>query len=475
MNETTRKKINIDFIIIDLLCLILSFFLSYYLRHHNILFFSPELYINMLLIIIATQLITVLAINPFKDVIKRNRYDELKATFLLDIILSVASIVYLFIVKNSNEYSRITLFLTYVIYFFSSYLTRLLWKRHIRKKIKSAINSGNKPLLVICKSVDVKNIVNTISKNNYDYYYIRGLCLVDNDAVGEKIGGCSVVTNVKDVLNYVSTNWIDDILIATDYRKLPSDVIDGLKVTGIPIHIILDDISVFEDKKQSIGVLGGYNVITARVNETNLLQSAIKRIIDILGGLVGCLLTIILTIIIGPIIYIKSPGNIFYVSKRVGKNGKVFNFYKFRSMVINADELKSKYLKDNRIKSGMMFKLDNDPRIIPGIGQFIRKTSLDEFPQFFNVLKGEMSIVGTRPPTLDEWNKYSPSYRFRLSIKPGITGLWQVSGRSNITDFDEVVKLDSYYINNRSFWLDLSIIFKTVGMIFKRKNDREAL
>ena len=131
-------------------------------------------------------------------------------------------------------------------------------------------------------------------------------------------------------------------------------------------------------------------------------------------------------------------------------------------MVVNADNLKKNLTKDNKIKDGMMFKVENDPRIISGVGSFIRRTSLDEFPQFFNVLKGEMSLVGTRPPTLDEWNKYSPYYRSRLTIKPGITGLWQISGRSNIVDFDEVVKLDNEYINNWSNWLDIKILFATI-------------
>ena len=111
----------------------------------------------------------------------------------------------------------------------------------------------------------------------------------------------------------------------------------------------------------------------------------------------------------------------------------------------------------------MMFKMDDDPRIIKGIGYFIRKTSIDEFPQFLNVLKGDMSMVGTRPPTLDEWEKYSPRHRIRMATKPGLTGMWQVSGRSNITDFDEVVRLDEKYIREWSFGLDIRIIFKTIG------------
>ena len=130
---------------------------------------------------------------------------------------------------------------------------------------------------------------------------------------------------------------------------------------------------------------------------------------------------------------------------------------------MDAEERKKELMKQNKVKDGMMFKMDDDPRIIKGIGHFIRKTSIDEFPQFWNVLKGDMSMVGTRPPTLDEWEKYSPRHRIRMATKPGLTGMWQVSGRSNITDFEEVVKLDERYIREWCFALDIKIILKTVG------------
>ena len=201
---------------------------------------------------------------------------------------------------------------------------------------------------------------------------------------------------------------------------------------------------------------------------------------DILGGIVGCILTGIIFIFIAPIIYIQSPGPIFFKQKRVGQNGKQFYMYKFRSMYMDAEERKKALMEQNKISDGMMFKMDDDPRIIGsekkdkngkprGIGNFIRRTSLDEFPQFWNVLKGDMSLVGTRPPTLDEWEKYDLHHRVRMSIKPGITGLWQISGRSDITDFEEVVRLDREYIQNWSIWLDFKILFKTVGVVLRHE------
>ena len=178
------------------------------------------------------------------------------------------------------------------------------------------------------------------------------------------------------------------------------------------------------------------------------------------------LLTGIIFIFVAPIIYIKSPGPIFFKQVRIGKNGKKFNIYKFRSMYMDAEERKKDLMAQNDIKDGMMFKMDNDPRIIKGIGNFIRDYSLDEFPQFWNILKGDMSLVGTRPPTMDEWEKYELHHRKRLAIKPGLTGMWQVSGRSEITDFEEVVELDTKYIEQWSIGLDIKILFKTVTVVF---------
>lgn len=216
------------------------------------------------------------------------------------------------------------------------------------------------------------------------------------------------------------------------------------------------------------------------INYASDMQLLMKRIMDIVGGLVGCLATAVLFLFLAPAIYIQSPGPIFFTQIRVGKNGKKFKMYKFRSMNVNAEQEKKELESQNRVKDGMMFKLEYDPRIIgckkrpdgtvkKGLGNIIRDCSLDEFPQFFNVLKGDMSLVGTRPPTVDEWEKYELHHRSRLAAKPGITGMWQVSGRSDITDFEEVVKLDLKYIREWNLGLDIKILFKTIAVVFKKR------
>lgn len=181
---------------------------------------------------------------------------------------------------------------------------------------------------------------------------------------------------------------------------------------------------------------------------------------DIIGAIVGLIITGIATIFVAPALVLESKGPIFFSQTRVGQNGRPFKIYKFRSMYMDAEERKKELMAQNKM-NGLMFKMDNDPRITK-VGKFIRKTSIDELPQFWNVLKGDMSLVGTRPPTMDEFVKYKSKYKRRLSIKPGITGMWQASGRSDITDFDEVLALDLEYIDNWSIGLDIKLLFKTV-------------
>ncbi len=188
-----------------------------------------------------------------------------------------------------------------------------------------------------------------------------------------------------------------------------------------------------------------------------------KHLMDFSGGLVGFLIFCCFYVVLGPIIKLDSKGPILFSQPRVGKNGRIFKCYKFRSMCADAEARKKELMSKNEV-DGLMFKMQDDPRITR-VGRFIRKTSIDELPQFINVLKGDMSLVGTRPPTESEFEQYNEHYRRRLSMTPGLTGLWQISGRSDISDFDEVVKLDLKYIDNWSLTEDFWIILKTVGVV----------
>ena len=218
---------------------------------------------------------------------------------------------------------------------------------------------------------------------------------------------------------------------------------------------------------QRVRAFGDYYVITFKESVSSLKMRVIKRMMDIAGAIVGLAVTGVVLIFLAPVLLLESPGPLIFSQVRVGLNGRKFKMYKFRSMYKDAEERKKELMAQNEMK-GLMFKLENDPRITK-VGKFIRKTSIDELPQFWNVLKGDMSLIGTRPPTLDEFEQYETFYKRRLSIRPGITGMWQATGRSNITDFEEVLALDLEYIDNWSLGLDMKILLKTVFGVFGGK------
>jgi exopolysaccharide biosynthesis polyprenyl glycosylphosphotransferase len=193
-----------------------------------------------------------------------------------------------------------------------------------------------------------------------------------------------------------------------------------------------------------------------------------KRIVDILGSLFGIILLSPIFIATAIAIKLDSKGPVFFVQERCGKDGKIFKMYKFRSMCVDAEE-KLKELLDKNEMSGPVFKMKDDPRITR-VGKFIRKTSIDELPQLFNVLKGDMSLVGPRPPLVREVKQYTPYQMQRLLVKPGLTCYWQIMGRNKISDFDEWVELDIKYIKERNFWLDMKLIFKTIFVLFGDEN-----
>ena len=196
-----------------------------------------------------------------------------------------------------------------------------------------------------------------------------------------------------------------------------------------------------------------------------MYQHGLKRVLDSLLALCGLLVLWPVFVIIAAAIKIDDPGPVFFSQKRVGKNGKLFRIYKFRSMYMDAEERKKELMAQNEMQ-GLMFKMKDDPRITK-VGKFIRKTSIDELPQFINVLKGDMSLVGTRPPTVNEFRQYQGHHKRRLSMKPGITGMWQAYGRSTVTDFEEIVKMDLDYIDHWSLGLDMKILCRTVAAVFQ--------
>lgn len=455
-----------DFIVLDMICLQLAFILAYAFRGYGFNVYGDILYRNMAIFLGFADLVVIFTSGTMKSVLKRGHYKEFVSTLKNAVIVGALAIAYLFIIQEGQSFSRMILITTIVIYLILTYVIREIWKNSLHKKME---NGGDKKLLIITSKAVAKNVVHSMQENNYARYSLAGVVVIDEECTGEKICGVPVVAGESDVPMYVCQEWIDEVLIViSENLPYPDGLVDKLTETGVTVHLNLAKITNQTGKRQFVEKVGSYTVLTTSLNYASFGQLLLKRLMDICGGLVGCIFTGIITIFVGPAIYLASPGPIFFSQERVGKNGKKFKMYKFRSMYMDAEARKAELMKENKLGDGKMFKMDFDPRVIgnkvlpdgahkTGVGDFIRRTSLDEFPQFFNVLKGDMSIVGTRPPLISETNLYEPRHKARLAIKPGITGMWQVSGRSDITDFEEVVRLDKEYIENWDIGLDIKI------------------
>lgn len=462
---------HLDFMIIDTICLQISFILAYFLRQGIHGTYVIPLYQNMFLLLFLIQFLITFTLESFKNVLKRGLYKEFLETFKHCSLIILAAVFYFFLTQTGEQYSRLILLLTGTFYAIFSFLARILWKKHL---ISCGISGkGKRSLLLITCHDMVSDVLENLNTHNYGEYQISGVVIVDVDMVGQRIDGIPVVANEENVLDYVCKEWVDQVFINLPHDiSLSQNVLSGFTEMGVAVHQKLIDINLSENQKWRVEKMGGYTVLTSSINMASSRQLFLKRSLDIVGGFVGCIVAGFFCIVLAPCIYIKSPGPILFSQYRIGKNGKKFKIYKFRSMYMDAEQRKKELLNQNRIKDGMMFKLDHDPRIIGGergLGGTIRRLSIDEWPQMWNILKGEMSLVGTRPPTIDEWERYELHHRARLSIKPGLTGLWQISGRSDITDFEEIVKLDKKYISEWNIKTDLKILLKTIKVVLYKE------
>ena len=335
------------------------------------------------------------------------------------------------------------------------------------------------------------NVVTNLVNHNYNSYRFVGVALLDKDlpspeaeeamkniVMGNReVVSLEIVAGKDELLSYLVKNWVDEVYLDVPER-IPIEMINRIMEMGITVHMALHDIDRIVARHKNIEWICSQATITASLGYITKRDLLLKRLMDVAGGILGCAVTVLLVPILGPMIYLSSPGPIFFHQTRIGENGRKFEMYKFRSMYMDAEKRKQELQAEKGDE--LMFKMEHDPRIIgmrqrrdgtwkKGIGGWIRDLSLDEFPQFFNVLKGDMSLVGTRPPTVDEWEHYKPSYRARMSTKPGLTGMWQVSGRSKIRDFEKVVHLDREYIENWSLKLDWQILVRTVWVVLTRR------
>ena len=462
-----KKKLgwwkHIDFMLIDLLCIQIAYLAAYFFRHQTMrIYRETSLYAHVNILLIIIDICYVLLRGTYKNILKRSFVREIESVLVHNIVMWGVVMAYLYVTKQAFWFSRQVFLTSFGFTVIFMLVGRFLWKMNVRRIIWKGKNQPN--FLVISTKEYAAEMVKQFSSRMYNGFNLSGLAIMDeklDDTVIERI---PVVCSKDNLLEYVQKNVIDEVMIKMpENRKEVDELTWTLLQMGVVVHIALD----YTDHalpNRVVERIGGYTCMTTSINTASSIPMGLKRLTDIMAGLVGCAITGVAFIFVAPLIYKASPGPIFYCQERVGKNGRRFKMYKFRSMVTNAEELKKKFAEETGQEDRFIFKMKDDPRITK-VGHFIRKTSLDEFPQFYNVLKGDMSLVGPRPALPEEVARYGSLYSARLLVKPGITGPWQVSGRSDLSQ-EQSEYLDVSYIENWSIAGDLAILAKTVMVIF---------
>lgn len=459
---------HLDFFFLDLLLLEIAFFLSYGIRHDWIFFYNMNYYRQIGVILALINICIAFFRESYHGVLKRDFVEEVKSVVLHVSFVEATLIAITFFMKELL-YSREVFLLFWGMGVVLCLIGRSIWKAILHKQL--FLNREKRQILIVTTSARVKNIIIKLTSNEIFVYEIAGIVLTDKSWKGKNIEGYPILGTLNENVEYVHEYVVDEVFVHLNPGEfLDRKYIDFFIQTGKTVHFDLDGLAELNTPAY-VEAFSGRTVITASMKVVTPGKLLIKRLMDICGGLIGIVLTGIACIVVVPAIKLSDPGPAFFSQERIGKNGRRFKIYKFRSMYMDA-EARKKDLMDQNEMSGLMFKMENDPRIIKKVGKFIRDTSIDELPQFWNVLKGDMSLVGTRPPTVEEYEMYEMHHLKRISIKPGITGMWQVSGRSDIKDFEEVVRLDTQYIMNWEISLDIKILLKTILVVLKKEGSK---
>lgn len=455
-------------IVLDVLCILCSYLIAFVIRYRDIFAFGEKDFLLCLLLVLFCFFYSfLLDYNHF--IFQRGDFQEIVAVVKYSVSITIFWGFAVFVMREGEAFSRLVFGIFAIINIILTYCAHTIFKKYLYHYYKRS-NSSDKVIVVTTKDflIEVLNDIKEAKEWSYD---IIAIAVLDEDYHETCVNGIPVVATGEHFIEKVKQMLMDAAFIYLPHLKKDKLklIIEDFETMGVTCYQSLGNFNR-EKNSQSVDNFAGHLVISYEANPVDYRRRFIKRTIDILGSLIGVIFTLILYPFVALAIKLESKGPVIFKQTRIGKNGRRFSIYKFRSMYLDAEERKKNLISQNEMQ-GLMFKMENDPRITR-VGKFIRKTSIDELPQFFNVLKGDMSLVGTRPPTVDEFEKYNLHYRRRLSITPGLTGMWQVSGRSDITDFDEVVKLDLEYIDNWSLTLDLKILLQTVQVVFGRKGSK---
>ena len=463
---------------VDLASLVLSTVISWLLLDGVlgvILEYSGEDILQFVLILLLVFLLVFLVAESAQNIVRRTARQEFLGCVRVDGLFAAALAVFLLITKAPLLESRYLYVGVVGGNLVCLFVLRMWLKRYLSRKFYKGSMAS---LVGVVTTQDRAPEFLAGLRENWSQRIV-GVALVDaGPHVPERIESIPVKASFDDFMEWLRREPLDEVYINLPYATGESlmPYLEEMESMGLTIHLNVPALERFLPKNRKdvlaphlqggIEELCGVPLVTIAPTVHKTADLIIKRCMDIAGSIVGLILSVPVIAVVAIPLKLESRGPLFVKQKRVGLNCRVFYIYKLRSMYQDAEARKKELLCKNKMQ-GYMFKMDDDPRITK-VGRFIRRTSIDELPQFWNVLRGQMSLVGTRPPTLDEYEQYQSHHKRRLSMKPGITGVWQVSGRSDIQDFEEVVKLDVWYIDNWSLKLDVKLLFKTIAVVIKR-------
>ena len=445
-----------DFILIDAVCLQISFILAYLIRWYSLpVYSSRNAYRTTAIVLFLLGIIVAIFFNTMHNVLKRGLWEELKNTVLQCGLVFAAIVWILFSAKDSSHVSRIVMYLTMGLYAVIGLITRLIYKRIL---LSHKRRTPKREMVLVGDAKGVERALAAFETHPEESVNVKAVVRVD-DPSSSSAGDTEAEKGYIQVepahaAEYIRNEWIDEVYVAVaDSDLLPETLISQCSEMAVTVHQQLFMGESLNDH-QLVERIAKQPVLTTSINIPKARQLLVKRLVDIITGLVLSLLSLITLIICAPFIKIISPGPVLLRYERIGQNGRKFRMYMIRTMYMDAAN-----------------RPEND-RIIKGIGSFLRRCYLDELPKGFNVLTGSMSLVGTRAPSVEEWEKYEYRHRARLACKPGITGLWQVcntASRAGVKalSFEEATAIDTEYITNWSLGLDLSILL-TPGVVRER-------
>ncbi len=421
-----------DFILLDTICLQLSYFLAYFYRFNSwgvyIVEGNHTTYRTSGIVMLFLSIVIAIFFNTMHNVLQRGFWEEAKSTIIQCSLVLAAIVVLIFTDKASDNISRIVVYITIGLYMIISYITRLIYKQILIAQKK---NIKPRELLLVGDEKGIEKALAAFETHPEAGINVGKIVRVDKE-------------DLTVAMEYIRNEYVTEVYVAClDSALVPHNLIRACSEMAVTIHqqMFMDE----EVKgRQWIEKIAKQPVLTNSISIPRPRALLVKRLIDIIAGMFMSLIALIVLLIVAPIIKKASPGPVLLKLERIGLNGKKFKMFQIRTMYMDAGS--------------------REDKIIKGIGQKLRDLGLDDLPKGFNILLGQMSLVGTRAPSIEEWKNYEFRHRARLACKPGITGLWQASGKSKIMSFEEATALDTDYIMNWSLGLDWRILFKTVAL-----------